>query len=61
METILIAAGIFSFICGTIAGIIIGTRHTDLEAEKGYLTGHIDGYEKALVDYEKALFDLGEV
>lgn len=54
METILIAAGIFSFICGTIAGIIIGTRHTDLEAEKGYLTGHVDGYEKAL-------FDLGEV
>ncbi|HEY7824495.1 MAG TPA: hypothetical protein VIG24_16760 [Acidimicrobiia bacterium] len=54
MEPILIAVGVLSFSFGTIGGIIAGTRHTDLEAEKAYLAGHVDGYEKAL-------FDLGEV
>lgn len=43
-----------SLVIGTAVGLLFGLRHVDRECEKGYLTGHVDGYEKAL-------FDLGEV
>lgn len=51
---IVLTVAFTSLVIGTAAGLMFGLRHLDRECEKGYLTGHVDGYEKAL-------FDLGEV
>jgi hypothetical protein len=44
---LLIAAGSVGVAAGCLLGIFIGTRHVDFEAERAYLTGHVDGYRKA--------------
>ena len=49
-----VVAGIIAFTIGTLFGLWIAGRHIDLECETAYLTGHVDGYGKAM-------FDAGEV
>lgn len=50
MMELLIAAVIISFGFGATFGIFIVGRHFELENEKAYLTGHVDGYRKAQDD-----------
>lgn len=49
-----IGIAITAFSLGAIFGIVIVGRHYALENEKAYLTGHVDGYNRAM-------FDAGEV
>jgi hypothetical protein len=49
-DMLIIAAAVFGVSAGSILGLLIGTRHTELECEKAYLTGHVDGYRKAQDD-----------
>ena len=44
---LLIAVAIIAFGFGATFGIFIVGRHFELENEKAYLTGHVDGYAKA--------------
>ena len=47
---LLIAAVIIAFGFGAAFGIFVVGRHVELECERAYLTGHVDGYEKAMWD-----------
>lgn len=48
METVIIAA--IAFAAGTIAQAFASRRDIGEEANRAYLTGHVDGYEKAMHD-----------
>ena len=48
METIIIAA--IAFAAGTVAQVFASRRDIDRECNHAYLTGHVDGYEKAMQD-----------
>ena len=50
MTTLIVAAGILTFTTGFLFGMLVGVRHVDLECETAYLTGHVDGYGKAMLD-----------
>jgi len=50
MTVMLVAVAIVGFAFGSVLGLIIGARHIELETERGYLHGHVDGYRKALDD-----------
>ena len=47
---LLIAVAVMAFSVGATFGIFIIARHYDLEREQAYLAGHVDGYNKAVVD-----------
>jgi hypothetical protein len=47
MELFAITVG---FIAGRIVGRIMDRNATDRECELAYLSGHVDGYTKAVVD-----------
>ena len=48
METIMIAA--VAFAAGTVAQVFASRRDIDRECNHAYLTGHVDGYDKAMQD-----------
>jgi hypothetical protein len=48
METVIFAA--IAFAAGTIAQVFASRRDIDRECNHAYLTGHVDGYEKAMFD-----------
>ena len=48
--TAIIATAIVSGAFGCIFGMLIVGRHFELECEKAYLYGHVDGYRKASDD-----------
>lgn len=48
METLIVAA--IAFAAGTIAQVFASWRDIDRECSRAYLTGHVDGYEKAMAD-----------
>lgn len=48
METLIIAA--IAFAAGTVAQVFASGRDIDRECDRAYLTGHVDGYGKALHD-----------
>lgn len=50
MTAMLFAVSSIGFSFGAIFGIVMGVRHLELECEKAYLTGHVDGYNKAVAD-----------
>ena len=50
MTTLMIAAGILLFTTGFLFGFMVAVRHVELECETAYLTGHVDGYGKAVAD-----------
>ena len=50
MTTLTIAAAILTFTTGFLFGFIVAVRHVELECETAYLTGHVDGYGKAVAD-----------
>ena len=50
MTELMLASVIIAFAFGATFGIFIVARHFELENEKAYLTGHIDGYRKAQDD-----------
>ena len=50
-----IVAGIIGFIIGVLCGLLAGARHMELECETAYLTGHVDGYGKAVEDGREEL------
>lgn len=45
-----IAIGIVALAVGTVAGMILASRHFDYDCEISYLSGHVDGYNKAVID-----------
>jgi len=45
---ITIAAAAF----GCVLGMVLITRHHEIEQERAYLTGHVDGYRKAEDDLD---------
>jgi len=47
---LLIAVGVMAFAFGAAFGIFVVARHFELEREQAYLTGHVDGYSKAVAD-----------
>jgi hypothetical protein len=47
--TALVAAA-FAGVAGFLLGMLATARHVDLECERAYLTGHVDGYRKAQDD-----------
>lgn len=47
---IIITVAFASVVIGTAVGLMFGLRHVDAECEKGYLAGHVDGYNKAVLD-----------
>jgi len=47
---LLIGSVIIAFAFGATFGIFIVGRHFELECERAYLTGHVDGYRKAQDD-----------
>ena len=53
MELIIVVAAI-GLSVGCIFGMFLIGRHIELEVERAYLSGHVDGYGKAM-------FDSGEV
>jgi len=42
--------GFFTFMVGFLFGMAVAGRHVDRECEMAYLTGHVDGYGKAVAD-----------
>ena len=50
MTTLAIVSGIFGLSIGMIAGLFLAGRHVELECETAYLSGHVDGYGKAMLD-----------
>ena len=50
MTVLCVALVIVGFAFGSVLGLVIGARHIELETERGYLHGHVDGYRKALDD-----------
>ena len=52
---LLIAVGIFGVSVGTIVGMLFSARHTDQQCEIAYLSGHVDGYTKAVEDSGEGL------
>ena len=54
MTTLIVAGAILTFTTGFLFGFMVAVRHVDLECETAYLSGHVDGYGKAM-------FDAGEV
>jgi hypothetical protein len=48
METVIFAA--IAFAAGTIVQVFASRRDMDRECNHAYLTGHVDGYEKAMWD-----------
>ena len=48
METIILAT--CAFAAGTVAQVFASRRDIDRECNYAYLTGHVDGYEKAMQD-----------
>jgi hypothetical protein len=54
MET-LIVISVASLSVGMIAGMAIVGRHVEHECEVAYLTGHVDGYGKAMDDCGEVL------
>jgi hypothetical protein len=48
METVIFAA--IAFAAGTIVQVFASRRDIDRECNHAYLTGHVDGYEKAMFD-----------
>lgn len=50
METLAIVTGIFGLSIGIIVGMFLAGRHIEFECETAYLTGHVDGYAKAMAD-----------
>ena len=47
---LLIAVAVVAAAGGATLGVSFGVRHLERECEKAYLTGHVDGYEKAVRD-----------
>ena len=47
MTELMLASVIIAFAFGASFGIFVVGRHFELENEKAYLTGHVDGYQKA--------------
>ena len=45
-----IVTAIFGFTIGVLCGLLVGGRHLEWECETAYLTGHVDGYSKAVED-----------
>lgn len=45
-----IAAAVIAFAFGMAFGILIASRHVELECEEAYITGHVDGYERCELD-----------
>ena len=50
MTTSAIVSFIFGLSIGMIAGLFLAGRHVELECETAYLSGHVDGYGKAVAD-----------
>ena len=50
MTTLMVAAAILTFTTGFLFGMLVGVRHVDFECETAYLSGHVDGYGKAMLD-----------
>ena len=50
MTTLMVAGAILAFTTGFLFGFMVAVRHVDLECETAYLTGHVDGYGKAMLD-----------
>ena len=47
---LLIVIGALGIGAGCIAGMLLASTHIDFEVERAYLTGHVDGYRKAMDD-----------
>ena len=47
---LLIAVAVIAFAFGGAFGIFVVSRHFELEQEQAYLAGHVDGYNKAVLD-----------
>jgi hypothetical protein len=48
--TVLIVVAVNGILFGFMLGLLYGSRHTDRDGELAYVTGHVDGYGKALDD-----------
>jgi hypothetical protein len=48
-----IGVGLFGFAFACILGRAILGRHVDYQCEVAYVTGHCDGYTKAMHDYQE--------
>jgi hypothetical protein len=50
MTVLIVTALVGGVFAGYIVGLLTASRHVARDAEMAYVTGHVDGYEKAMQD-----------